>query len=786
EAVTVATLQGLLRERLPEHMVPSAFVFLEALPLTPNGKVDRRTLPPPEGRPPAAPPLVPPRNELERKILGIWRDVLQLDDVGVHDNFFDLGGHSLTLLRVHKKLRDSVPDADVKIVDLFHHPTVSALATHLSGRKAGEPRAHRSGGHTAEEGEARKGEEGIAIIGMAGRFPGARDLDEFWRNLRDGVESIGFFSGEELEAEGVPAAVWRDERYVRARGALEGVELFDAPFFGYNPREAAIMDPQHRVFLETAWAALESAGYHGEGHRQRIGIYAGTSLNSYLLYLSAKPELVASGGGLAALIASDKDFLTTRVSYKLDLRGPSVAVQTACSTSLVAIHLACQSLRDQSCDIALAGGVSMGVPQKGGHLYEEGGILSPDGHCRAFDRRAQGTVGGSGVGIVVLKRLREALAHGDTIEAVIKGSAINNDGALKVGYTAPGVEGQAEVIAMAQAAAGVDPATIGYIEAHGTGTTLGDPIEIQALRQVFGGREGRNSLCAIGSLKTNIGHLDAAAGVAGLIKTVLALKHRQIPPSLHFEEPNPSIDFANGPFRVNARLSDWPADGTPRRAGVSSFGIGGTNAHVVLEEAPPPGPVERARRPAELLVLSAKTPAALERATSDLSAYLGQSPGLELADVAYTLQAGRRAFKHRRVALSRDLKDATRVLDGQEPGRLLTQVAERTGCGVAFLFPGQGSQHADMGRGLYETEDVFRTQIDRCAEHLRGELGFDIREVLYPGPGKEAEASGRVGETAVTQPALFVVEYALARLWMSWGVKPVAMLGHSVGEYVAA
>ena len=775
-----AELRSLLKESLPEYMVPSAFVFIDSLPLTANGKVDRGSLPAPEGRANPDQVLVPPRNDLERTIVAIWKDVLHLDDVGVHDNFFDLGGHSLTLLRVHAKLSET--NADVKVVELFQYPTVSALAAHLS-EEAGKPNA--TGLEAARAGgEMRGGEEGIAIIGMAGRFPGAQDLDEFWRNLRDGVESITFFSSEELEAEGIPGAIARDDRFVKARGVVEGADLFDATFFGYNPREAEMIDPQQRVFLETAWAALETAGYDGERYRGRIGVYAGTSLNTYLFHLASNPEVMA-GGGLPALIASDKDFLTTRVSYKLDLRGPSVDVQTACSTSLVAVHLACQSLRTHDCDMALAGGVSMGA-QKGGSFYQEGGITSPDGHCRAFDRKAQGTVGGSGVGIVVLKRLSDALADGDVIEAVIKGSAINNDGAMKVGYTAPGVEGQAEVIAMAQASAGVDPQTIGYIEAHGTGTALGDPIEIRALRQVFGGRDGRNGLCAIGSLKTNIGHLDAAAGVAGLIKTVLALKHGQIPPSLHFEEANPSLDLADGPFRVNARLSEWETDGRPRRAGVSSFGIGGTNAHVVLEEAPLREAAEPSRRPYEVLVLSAKTQAALEQATRNLAVHLEGNPELDLADTAYTLQVGRRAFRHRRMVACGDVSEARRALDGEEPGRRLDSQVEQTGRGVAFLFPGQGAQHTNMCLGLYRTEEVFKAEIDRCAESLRPDLGFDLRDVLYPAEGREAEASRRLEDTAVAQPSLFVVEYALARLWMGWGVKPAAMLGHSVGEYVAA
>jgi amino acid adenylation domain-containing protein/non-ribosomal peptide synthase protein (TIGR01720 family) len=782
-ASETAELRDLLARNLPEYMVPSAFVFLEALPLNANGKVDRGGLPAPEARAHSGHALVPPRNDLEREIAAIWREVLHLDEVGVDDNFFDLGGHSLSLLRVHGHLRARLPHAEVKIVDLFEYPTIAALAAHLSAqaterdepREVEPARVHRG---TSTDTDA------IAIIGMAGRFPGARDVEEFWRNLRDSVESITFFSNEELEAEGIPPALCRDPRFVKARGVLEGGDRFDAAFFGYSAREAEMIDPQQRVFLETAWTALETAGYDAERHPGRIAVYAGTSLNTYMLNLAASPELLGEGGGFPALIASDKDFLTTRVSYKLDLRGPSVDVQTACSTSLVAVHLACQSLRMHECDMALAGGVSMGT-QKGGHFYQEGGILSPDGHCRAFDRKAQGTVSGSGVGVVVLKRLRDALADGDLIDAVIKGSAINNDGAVKVGYTAPGVEGQAEVIRMAQAAAGVEPETIGYIEAHGTGTALGDPIEIRALRQVFGDAEGRTGSCAIGSLKTNIGHLDAAAGVAGLIKAVLALHHGQIPASLHFEEANPGIDFADTPFRVNAGLAEWARNGAPRRAGVSSFGIGGTNAHVVLEEAPTADSGERPHRPFQLLVLSAKTPAALDEASSNLALHLEAHPELDLADTAYTLQTGRRAFRHRRAVVCRDLADARRALVPQEAPARGAHV-ERTGRGVTFLFPGQGSQRTNMLLGLYRTEESFRKEIDAGAEILRPELGLDLREVLYPSSAQEDAARDRLDQTATAQPALFLVEHALARLWMAWGVKPEAMLGHSVGEYVAA
>ncbi len=426
----------------------------------------------------------------------------------------------------------------------------------------------------------------IAIIGLTGRFPGAKNLDEFWHNLQTGVESISFFSDEELLAAGIEPALINNPNYVKANGVLEDAELFDAAFFNFNPRDAEITDPQHRIFLECAWEALENAGYDSETYNGSIGVFAGSNLSGYLLNIYFNQNIRNSIDEHQLTIAADKDYLATRTSYKLNLTGPSYTIQTACSTSLVAVHLACQSLLNGECDIALVGGISVGASRKAGYLYQEGGIKSPDGHCRAFDAKAQGTVSGEGVGIVVLKRLEDTLNDGDFIHAVIKGSAVNNDGSNKVSYTAPRIEGQAKVIKTAQFVAEVEAETISYIEAHGTGTSLGDPIEIAALTQAFESSTKKKNFCAIGSLKTNIGHLDAAAGVAGLIKTVLALKHKQIPPSLHFEEPNPQIDFANSPFYVNNQLSEWKTNEYPRRAGVSSFGIGGTNAHIILEEAP--------------------------------------------------------------------------------------------------------------------------------------------------------------------------------------------------------
>ena len=650
----------------------------------------------------------------------------------------------------------------------------------------------------------------IAIIGMAGRFPKASNLNAFWQNLREGVEGISFFSEQELKDVGVDPTVLSDPNYVKANAVLEDIELFDASFFGYAPRAAEILDPQHRLFLESAWEALENAGYNSETYEGLISVYGGASITSYFLCnLFSNTELIKTVGLDQIRHSNRPDNLTTRVSYKLNLKGAAITVQTACSTSVVAVHLACQSLLDRECDMALAGGVTVTVPQTTGYFYQEGGIASPDGHCRAFDAKARGTVGGSGVGIVVLKRLTDAIADGDCIHTVIKGSAINNDGSLKVGYAAPSVSGQAQVITEALAMAGTEPETIGYVETHGSGTIIGDPIEIAALTQAFHSSTDKKGFCAIGSVKTNIGHLDTAAGIAGLIKTVLALKHKLIPPSLHFEEPNPQIDFANSPFYVNTELSEWKTNGTPRRAGVSSFGLGGTNVHVILEEAPTVEP-SRPSRPWQLLVLSAKTRSALETATVNLADYLKQHPDLNLADVAYTLQVGRRAFNHRRTVVCQTLEEATVALHDEK--RVLSSIQETNNRPVAFMFPGLGTHYIDMAWELYQVEPIFREQVDRCCSLLKPLLSIELRDVLYPDKGNSKsktdlvssnagfdlrkmlarakgqadEATQKLNQTFLAQPILFVIEYALAKLWNSWGIHPQAMLGYSIGEYVAA
>jgi acyl transferase domain-containing protein len=623
----------------------------------------------------------------------------------------------------------------------------------------------------------------IAVIGMSGRFPGAKNLDQFWQNLCDGTESIKFFTDEELLAKGVEAQLLDDPNYVKAEAILDDVEMFDAAFFDFTPREASLMDPQHRLFLEHAWEALENAGYAAE-RKQRTGVYAGESINSYLLSnLYPNRELIESAGGVQVVINNDRDYLATHIAYKLNLTGPALSVQTACSTSLVAVHLACQGLLNRECDMALAGGVSVGVPHGEGAYHQEGGIISPDGHCRAFDIRAQGTVKGNGVGVVVLKRLDDALRDGDTVHAIIKGTAINNDGSLKVGFTAPSIDGQARVIEEALALSEVEAQTITYVETHGTGTSLGDPIEVAALTQAFRTQTTAKNYCAIGSVKTNIGHTDAAAGVAGLIKTVLALEHKELPPSLNFTHPNPNINFAGSPFFVNTELTEWQTNGTPRRAGVSSFGIGGTNVHVVLEEAPR---VETRRSQAlQLLTLSTKTATALEASRLNLAAYLKQNAEINLADVAFTLQTGRKSFAHRLALVCHDAAEAATALEEARQLHIDVHAASQNPP-VAFMFTGQGAQYVQMARELYETEASFREDVDRCCEILQPLLQLDLRDVLYPTAERAEEASEQLKQTHLTQPALFVIEYALAKLWMRWGVRPAALIGHSIGEYVAA
>jgi len=794
--VTPATLdaqalRSRLRAQVPRHLLVQRIIPLQQLPKTASGKLDRRRLADLASAPPASPRS--PGGDVRAQLTRAWQAVLQLDAIGHDDGFFDVGGDSLALSLLHQRLQAQFDGYDLTLAELLGYPTIAALAAYLERSDTGAAAARSGPGPTA--GQTAGSEGDIAIIGMACRFPGATTPEAFWDNLRAGLDAISDFSDAELEQ---PDPALRNAvDYVKAGAVLDDIAGFDAALFGYSDKEAALLDPQQRLLLECAWEAMERAGTAPGGGR--IGVWAGSSQSSYLInqVATSRPITEATLDEYQANLANDRNFLATRIAYKLALSGPAVTVQTACSTGLVVVHLACQALRAGECDAALAGAAALRVPQKAGYLYEEGMIRSPDGRCRAFDAKAEGTLFGNGVGIVLLKPLAAALANGDPILALIKGSAINNDAADKVGYTAPSPSGQQAVIEAALTAAEVDPRSIGYVEAHGTGTRLGDPIEVAALTRAFrgltaGAPRDDAARCAIGSVKTNIGHLDEAAGIAGLIKTVLALKHREIPPSLHFQTPNPEIDFAGSPFEVAARLAPWPApQRTPRRAGVSSFGMGGTNCHLVLEEAPRrctdgaskvAEPAAPSTPTSQLLVLSAASPPALRTLIKGYRDLIDAQPDIDLISLCATAAIGRRHLGWRCATTAGSVAELRERIAGLAP----PPAPGDSGGKIAFLFTGQGAQYANMGRGLYASFGAFRAAIDRCAEVLEPLLPRPLLSVLFCPPEDTAEADDLLAQTQYTQPALFALEYALAELWRSWGVVPALVLGHSVGEYVAA
>jgi amino acid adenylation domain-containing protein len=783
QRIDVEQLRRVLREDIPDHMIPASISQLESFPLSPTGKVDRAQLPVVMVAPHADLRGRAPGNATEAALREIWRKVLGTQAVGVDDNFFDLGGTSLALMEVHASIKRSM-SSDITVVEMFQYPRISALAERMM--RAAPARTSAPGAR-----DRLHSTDGlIAIVGMSGRFPGANNIGQFWANLRNGVESITHFSEAELE-DSFSDAVRQQPNFVKARPILAAVDQFDADFFGMYAREAELTDPQHRVFLECAWEALESAGCNPHGYSGSIGVFAGASISTYFLENVLRDRRTLEEftsnyqvGCYPMLLGAGADFLATRIAYKLDLKGPAVTLSAACSTSLLAVAQACQSLTSGQSDLALAGGVSITFPQKRGYLHLEGGMVSADGTCRTFDAGATGTVFGSGAGVVALKRLSDAQRDGDHIFAVIRGCGVNNDGAAKVGFTAPSIDGQAAAIEMAHASAGVDARSISYVECHGTATPLGDPIEVAALTKAFQATTSDKQFCAVGSVKSNIGHLDAGAGVVGLIKTALSLQHGVLPPSLHFKAPNPQIDFAATPFFVNATLTEWPRNNGPRRAGVSAFGVGGTNVHVVLEEAPPVETREASPQASELLVICARSEAALAAARQNLAAYLRERPSQSLAEVAYSLQVGRRRFEHRSFVVGHTPEDAAAKLESGSSAASRTRPGGKSPA-IAFMFPGQGSQYPDMARDLYTGEPEFRSQFDRCAAICQPILGEDLATLVYPAVNSP-EAAKRLMNTKFAQPAIFAIEYSLAKLWMSWGIQPAAMIGHSVGEFVAA
>ncbi|MCU0288602.1 MAG: acyltransferase domain-containing protein, partial [Acidobacteria bacterium] len=790
DAVDVTLFNKYLAQHLPNYMIPAHFFILEKIPLTPNGKVDTKALLAMNNPLSSGAEYVSPQNNIENTIANIWKELLNLEKVSIHDNFFDLGGNSLLIIRLNSRLKSALPGKkDISVVTLFNHPTISSLANYLNRE---EPVISLQNKNHLESSKI-----AIAVIGMAGRFPGAKDIDQFWENIKNGSESIHFFTNEELKELGIAEELINNPDYVPAKGVLENKEYFDSFFFDYTPSEAGILDPQVRLFHECTWAALENAGYDSFSYDGSIGLYAGASPNPLWEISPFTSGSLSYSETWNALQFSDKDYLSTRIAYKLDLKGPCVTVQTACSTSLVAVEHACSALVSGICTMAMAGGVSITFQDEGGYLYQEGTIMSPDGHCRAFDARAKGTVGGNGVGIVVLKRLADAEADGDHIYAVIKGFGINNDGRNKVGFTAPSSTGQARAIRDAVSMAEINPETITYIETHGTGTPLGDPIEIEGLKLAF--NSSKKHFCALGSVKTNIGHLDAAAGIAGLIKTTLSLYHGFIPPSLNFQSPNPQCDLENSPFYVNTELKSWKNH--PLRAGVSSFGLGGTNVHIILEKYAKPqlemlplkkenamaaqeggGAAPAPWTPAKIFILlSAKTPAALETMSQNLANHFEQNPDINLTDAAYTLQVGRKTFPHRKMLVCSDINEVIDKLPEAETG--LAREEKHT---VIFMFSGQGSQYVNMGLNLYQNIPTFQNHIDECFSLLKNITGIDMKPILYPEEENSKEAEEKIFQFKYTTPIKFSFEYALAKTLISWGITPGAMIGHSFGEYAAA
>lgn len=769
-------IQEALSKVLPEILLPSKYIWVDDFPITPNGKIDKKNLPVPEyNRPDSAPLFKKPTTKLEKDITKIWSEELKIPSVGIDDDFFDMGGSSILAQKVITLIRQQV-SKDIPVSKIYIHPTVRELAAVLEENTIEKDLfTFKDNNHTNSS--------DIAIIGMAGRFPGSDTIDELWENLRDGKETISLFSKEELDSS-LPESLRKDPLYIGARGILPSAKTFDANFFGLNPQLAAAMDPQIRIFLEISFEALEQAGHLPKHYKGSIGVYSGSEINSYYENnIFSNKELKSSIGELQIYTVNGKDFIAPRTSYHLNLKGPSVSVHSACSTSLLAVAEAVKAIRTGMCDIALAGGSSVTAPINSGHLYDDGFIKSPDGSTRSFDASGKGTVFSDGAGVVLLKRLEEAEKDGDIIYGVIKGVGVNNDGGDKGSFMAPSPKGQAGAIINAFNDAQISPSTISYMEAHGTATPIGDPIEIEGLKIAYGKQE-KNNFCALGSIKSNMGHTTAAAGVAGLMKILLAMRYKQIPPMVNFTKPNPNIDFDNSPFFINDKLIDWNAEGK-RRAGVSSFGIGSTNVHAIVEEYVKQPMVSSKGRPFEILMWSAKSQNSLLGYENALGHFIDKSKSLSLADIAYSLNTTRDDFNQRSFLISDSTSDAAEKLLCLKTKTTKSSVLKSVPTEIGFLFPGQGSQYLQMGKTLYDNEKVYRDAVDNCAELLIEDLKLDIRDILYP-KNNSSEAEEQLKDTRLTQPSLFVTEYALSQLWLSWGIKPTFLCGHSIGEFAAA
>jgi len=765
-----------LEELLPEFMVPTFFMWVNHFPITTNGKIDKSNLPLPEYiRPDSAPILRKPTTKIEKEIAKVWSELLQIPVIGIDDNFFEMGGTSLLSQRVSTKLRQQF-NLEIPVTKIYQYPTISELFNYLdTDTREIDPLNFSRPKQDRQSGD-------VAIIGMAGRFPGADSINELWEVLKEGKETITFFKPEELDSN-IPESLRNDPLYVGARGILPSANTFDADFFGINPKLAEVMDPQQRLFLEISWEALEQTGHLPNHYNGSIGVYAGAGTNTYYKKnILPNNEILDQVGYLQAETVNEKDYIATRTAYHLNLKGPAVSIHSGCSTSLLAIAEAVDAIRNGHCDIALAGGSSVTAPIFSGHLYQEGSMLSSDGHCHSFDASGKGTVFSDGAGVVLLKSLDTAIKDGDKIYGLIKGIGITNDGGNKGSFTAPSTEGQAVAIMKAIHDAQISPDTISYVETHGTATPLGDPIEIEGLKIAFG-KQPKNGYCAIGSIKSNMGHLTAAAGVAGLIKTILAMNNKLIPPSLGFEKPNPAIDFENSPFFVNSTLRNWESN-EPLRAGVSSFGVGGTNVHLVVEEYPIETKTSGSSRPQQILMWSAKSENSLKGYRTQLGNYL-TIPKVNLADVSFSLNKTRDSFTYRSFLLAKNNSEASEELLSNENKNIKKGVLKVAPSELVFLFPGQGAQFSQMGLNLYKNETVYQEAIDKCADFLLDELKLDIREILYP-EIVTPETEAKLKETRYTQPALFVTEYALSQLWLSWGIKPTTFCGHSIGEFVAA